>query len=47
MAGTPGERPAFDSIVQRLSQLTEAQQTGTLPPPQPFAAYQKRLAAPP
>lgn len=46
MSGSPAERPAFDSIVQQLAQVTAALQGATLPPPQPFAAYQKQLAAP-
>lgn len=46
MAGEAAQRPTFDAITKQLAQLAVAQQAGTQPPPQPFAAYQRQLAAP-
>lgn len=45
MAGEAGQRPPFDAITKQLAQLAAAQQAGTLPPPQPFAAYQRQLVS--
>jgi hypothetical protein len=46
MSAAAADRPAFDVVVERLARLTDALQGGGMPPPQPFAAYQKQLAAP-
>ena len=46
MSADAADRPAFDVIAERLTRLTDVLQGGGMPPPQPFAAYQKQLAAP-